>query len=118
MKKKRRKTKTFHRKKDQRITLIKGLVRSLFEHERIKTTEAKAKEARKLAERLITKGKKDDLAARRYVAQYITDKKLLKKIFDEIVPRYKDRNGGYTRIYKLGPRKSDGAEMAIIELIK
>lgn len=117
MKKRRRKTKTFHRKKDQRKALMRSLVRALFVHEKIKTTEAKAKELRKLAERLISKGKKDDLAARRYLAQYL-DKPTVKKAFDTIIPRYKDRNGGYTRIYKLGPRQSDGAEMVIIELIK
>jgi len=117
MKKRRRKTKTFHRKKDQRKALMKGLVRSLFIHEKIKTTEAKAKELRKLAERLISKGKKNDLAARRYLAQYL-DKTTVKKVFETIIPRYKEREGGYTRIYKLGPRQSDGAEMVIIELVK
>ncbi|MCD6115306.1 50S ribosomal protein L17 [bacterium] len=117
MKKRRRKTKTFHRKKDQRKALMKGLVRSLFIHEKIKTTEAKAKELRKLAERLISKGKKNDLAARRYLAQYL-DKATVKKVFETIIPRYKEREGGYTRIYKLGPRQSDGAEMVIIELVK
>jgi len=117
MKKRRRKTKTFHRKKDQREALMKGLVRSLFIHGKIKTTEAKAKELRKLAERLISKGKKNDLAARRYLARYL-DKSTVKKVFETIILQYKEREGGYTRIYKLGPRQSDGAEMVIIELVK
>ncbi len=117
MKKKRRKTKSFHRKKDQREALMRGLVRSLFIHEKIKTTEAKAKELRKLSERLISKGKKNDLAARRYLARYL-DRSTVKKAFETIIPRYKERNGGYTRIYKLGSRENDGAKMVIIELVK
>ena len=86
-------------------------------NERIKTTEAKAKELSSFAEKLITRAKKGDLASRRILARYFS-KSLVKKLVDEIGPRYKKRGGGYTRIIKLGPRKSDGAKMSIIELVK
>jgi len=117
MRKKRKEFRKLHRNKDQRKALIKNLARSLFLHEKIETTLAKAKEVSKFAERIITKAKKGDLNARRYVARFF-EKELVKKIVDEIAPRYKDRNGGYTRIYKLPSRPSDSAKMAIIELIK
>ena len=118
MKKKIRKIKTLHRKKDQRKALLRELANSLFQYDEIKTTEVKAKELRKFAEKLITKGKKNNVAAKRYLAQYITNKTIFKKFFDEIVPRYESRPGGYTKIYKLKPRESDGARMVIISLIK
>ena len=86
-------------------------------HEKIKTTEAKAKELRVIAEKMITRAKNIDLANRRLLARELTPK-MTKKIIDEIAPRYKERQGGYTRIIKLGPRSSDGAHMAIIELVK
>lgn len=107
----------FQRKTGQRKALLKGLARELFLRERIKTTEAKAKELKRFAERLITKAKKGDLASRRNLAKYFS-KTTVKKLVDELGPRYKTRPGGYTRIVKLGPRKSDGAKIAIIELIK
>jgi large subunit ribosomal protein L17 len=97
--------------------MFRNLVSQLFTYERIKTTLPKAKEARKFAERLIGFAKKNTLAARREAAKYIADKSLVKKLFDVIGPRFVDRPGGYTRVLKLGPRDSDGAEMAIIELV-
>ncbi len=104
------------REKDQRKALLKSLARAIFLHEKIKTTEAKAKEVSMFAEKCITRAKKGDLSSRRILAKYFS-KDLVKKIVDEIAPKYKDRKGGYTRIIKLGPRKSDGAKMAIIELV-
>ena len=87
-------------------------------HERIRTTEAKAKELRPFAERLITMSRRGDLASRRLASRDVADSEVLAKLFDEIGPRYKDRNGGYTRILKLGARRGDGAELAIIELVE
>jgi len=92
-------------------------MRSLVLQEKIRTTEAKAKETSSLLEKAITKAKKGDLASRRLLAGIFCAKSL-KKIMDEIAPRYKERKGGYTRIIKLGPRKTDGAKMVIIELLK
>jgi len=105
------------RKRDQRKALKKSLARSLFLYGRIRTTEAKAKEIRIFSEKMITKAKKADLNSKRYLARYFS-KDLVKKTIDEIAPKYKSRPGGYIRIIKLGPRKSDGAKMVIIELIK
>lgn len=105
------------RKRDQRKALLKSLVNSLVIKEKIKTTEAKAKEILKLTEKSITKAKKGNLASRRNLAKFFS-KKVVKKLIEDIGPRYKDRKGGYTRIIKLGPRKSDSAKIAIIELIK
>jgi large subunit ribosomal protein L17 len=92
-------------------------VTSLFLYEKIVTTEAKAKELRKLAERMITLAKRQDLHARRQAAEVVADDKVLKKLFDSIGGRYKDRNGGYTRITKLDYRMGDGAPLAAIELV-
>lgn len=89
---------------------------SLFRHERIRTTEAKAKELRPFAERLITLARRDDLHARRQVRRQIADREVVQKLFDQIAPRFTDRPGGYTRILKLGARQGDGAELALIEL--
>ena len=105
------------RKRNQRKALLKSLAGAIFLHEKIKTTEAKAKEVSSFAEKCITRAKKGDLSSRRILAKYFS-KDLVKKLVDEIGPKYKDRKGGYTRIIKLGPRKSDGAKMAIIELVK
>lgn len=107
----------FSRKKDQRKALLKSLARSLFLNGKIKTTEAKAKEVLKFASKLITRAKKKDLSSRRYLAKFFS-KDLVKKLVDEVGPRYAKRKGGYIRIIKLGPRKSDGAKIAIIELLK
>ncbi|MBZ9577780.1 50S ribosomal protein L17 [Patescibacteria group bacterium] len=105
------------KKRNQRKALLKALASALFLNEKIRTTEAKAKEVSRFAEKCITRAKKGDLASRRILAKYFA-KPLVKKLADEIGPRYKKRKGGYTRIIKLGPRKSDGAKMAIIELVK
>ena len=112
-----KKSRKLSRNKDQRKALLKLLAKALFEKERIKTTEAKAKELRPFAEKVITRSKKGDLACRRILAGSFS-KKLVKKLVDKIGPKYKKRKGGYVRIIKLGPRRSDGARMAIIELVK
>ncbi|MBZ9572647.1 50S ribosomal protein L17 [Patescibacteria group bacterium] len=114
---KRKKGKKFSREKDQRKALIKGLVAEFFLREKIKTTEAKAKTLKKFAEKFLSRARKGDLAARRYLTRFFS-KKITKKLVNEISPRFKGRKGGYTRIVKLGPRKSDGTKMAIIELLK
>lgn len=106
----------FSREKDQRKALMKSLARALFLHEKITTTEAKAKELSSFAQKLVTKAKKDNLASRRFLAKYFSNK-IVKKLIEEIAPKYKERKGGYVRIIKLAPRKSDGARMAIIELV-
>ena len=98
--------------------MLSNLALSLFEHERVKTTEAKAKMLRPYAERLITKAKKGDVHNRRQVLSTIEDRAVVHKLFAEIAPRFADRNGGYTRILKLGPRNGDGAPMALIELVE
>jgi large subunit ribosomal protein L17 len=97
--------------------LLNNLATSLFEHKRIVTTETKAKRLRPLAERLVTFAKRGDLAARRRVLQQITDKGVVHELFTNIAPQVEDRNGGYTRITKLGYRKGDNAPMAVIELV-
>ena len=101
----------------QRKALIHSVARALFINEKIKTTEAKAKEIKVFAEKMITKAKKGDVASKRYLAACFSQD-VAKKISAEIAPRYKERHGGYTRVIKLGPRKSDGAKMAILELVK
>ena len=103
---------TSHRK-----AMLNNMVASLFEHKQIKTTHAKAKEARRLAERLITFAKKGDLAARRRVLRFIPNKALVRELFDKIAPVYTERNGGYTRVLKLGYRQGDGADMSLLELV-
>lgn len=109
--------KKFGRTRDQRNALIKNLSAQFFLKEKIKTSEAKAKELRGFVEKIITKAKKGGLSNVRLLARYYS-KDLVKKIVNEIGPRYKDRAGGYTRIIKLGPRKSDGAKITMIELLK
>jgi large subunit ribosomal protein L17 len=98
--------------------MLSTLAKQLFIHERIDTTEAKAKALRPYAEKLITKAKKGDLAARRDVLKDIPDRDVVALLFHEIAPRFTERQGGYTRILKLGPRKGDGAPMARIELVE
>jgi len=100
-----------------RKLLLRVLVNNFLLHEKIKTTEAKAKELRSIAEKMITKAKNVNLANRRALIQDLTPENI-KKIINDIAPRYSDRKGGYTRIMKLGPRNSDGAHMVIIELVK
>jgi large subunit ribosomal protein L17 len=91
---------------------------SLFRHERIETTTAKAKELRPYAERLITLARRGDVHSRRLAATKIQDREVLGKLFDDIAPRYMERPGGYTRVLKLGNRKGDAAEMSLIELVR
>ncbi|MBW5480839.1 50S ribosomal protein L17 [Streptomyces bambusae] len=98
--------------------LLANLAKSLFEHGRITTTEAKARRLRPVAERLITKAKKGDIHNRRLVLQTITDKGVVHTLFTEIAPRYSERPGGYTRITKIGNRRGDNAPMAVIELVE
>jgi large subunit ribosomal protein L17 len=98
--------------------MLANLATSLFKHGRITTTETKAKRLRPLAERLVTIAKRDDLAARRRVRRVVREKDTFVSLFEEIAPRYANRNGGYTRIVKTGPRKGDAAPMAIIELVE
>ena len=100
-----------------RKALLRGIVTSLFQHERIETTEAKAKELRKVADKMLTLAKRGDLHARRQVMAYMMDEYVVKKLFDEVAPKYKDRQGGYTRIIKAGVRQGDAAPMVIIELV-
>ncbi|MFA5750763.1 MAG: 50S ribosomal protein L17 [Candidatus Paceibacterota bacterium] len=108
----------FGRKKNGRNALLKSLVLNLIIKEKIKTTLAKAKEVRPVIEKLITRAKKGDLSTRRVILAKLYNRKTeTKKLFDKIAPRYKSRNGGYTRIVKLGKRVSDGAEMAQIEFV-
>lgn len=101
----------------QRLMLA-NLATSLFEHGKITTTETKAKRLRPLAERLVTMAKRDDLAARRRVRRVVRERDTFVKLFTEVAPRYANRDGGYTRIVKIGPRKGDAAPMAIIELVE
>jgi large subunit ribosomal protein L17 len=101
-----------------RRAVLRNLVTSLFDNERIVTTVAKAKEARRLAERMITFAKRGDLAARRHVARFVTRPKVATKLFSEIAPWYETRNGGYTRIVRIGPRLGDAGETAYLELVK
>jgi large subunit ribosomal protein L17 len=98
--------------------MLRNLVSALFAHERVQTTVAKAKEARREAEHLITFAKRGDIHARRQVARYISDKDVVRKLFDTIAPWYEDRNGGYTRILKTRTRLGDAGEMAFLELVK
>ena len=106
------------RTSSHRRALLRNLVTSLIEHERIETTLAKAKEARRVGERMITFAKRGDLHARRHVTRYVHGESNVKKLFDTVAPWYETRNGGYTRIFKLGRRLGDAGEMALLELVK
>lgn len=97
--------------------ILANLASDLIMYEKVTTTAAKAKAVRPLAEKLITKARRGDIHARRTVLKTITNKEVVHRLFDEVAPRYEDRPGGYTRITKLGPRRGDGAEEAIIELV-
>ena len=101
-----------------RLALYRNLVADLFRHGKIVTTEAKAREIRPLAEKIVTLGKDNTLSSRRRALAYITDKNLVDKIFAEISPRYAQRPGGYTRLLKMGPRPGDGAPTAKLELVE
>lgn len=98
--------------------MFRNMVTSFLNHEKITTTDAKAKELRPIAEKMITFGKKGDLHSMRLAASYIRDKKVVTKLFSAIAPRYKERNGGYTRIVKLGVRPGDNAPLSLIELVE
>ncbi|MBM3166029.1 MAG: 50S ribosomal protein L17 [Chloroflexi bacterium] len=102
----------------QRWALYRNLVTDLFRYEKIVTTEAKAKEVRSLAEKMITLGKEGSLASRRRALAFVYNKKVVDKLFDELATRYAERAGGYTRIVKLGPRLGDGAHMAQLEMVR
>jgi large subunit ribosomal protein L17 len=97
--------------------MLRGLVTYLLENGSIETTLARAKQVRSMAEKMITLGKKNTLATRRQALAYITKEDVVSKLFNEIAPKYASRNGGYTQIFKMGPRRGDAAEMAIIKLI-
>lgn len=103
---------------EHREALLRNMATSLFRHGRINTTTEKAKELRGFAERLITLAKRGDLHARRMAARQIADREVLSQLFDQIGPRFAERAGGYTRVLKLGHRRGDGAEMALIELVE
>jgi large subunit ribosomal protein L17 len=115
-----------HRKKGRNLSrtashkkaTMRNMATALFRHERIETTTAKAKELRPYAEQLITLARRGDLHSRRLAARKIQDREVLGKLFDDIAPRFVDRPGGYTRVLKLGHRKGDAAEMALIELVE
>ena len=105
------------RSSSHRQAMLRNMVTSLLDHERIQTTDAKAKELRRVAERMITLGKRGDLHARRQALSFIRSKEVTGKVFDELADRYRERPGGYTRVMKLGQRQGDAAPMSIIELL-
>ena len=110
-------TRKLGRPTDHRMAMLRGLVTSLLECGRVETTLARAKEVRCLADKMITLGKANTLHSRRQALSFITKKDVVFKLFDEIAPKYAERNGGYTRVLKTGPRRGDAAEMAIIKLV-
>ena len=112
-----KRVKKLGRTKSHRKAMLANMAASLLTYQVIKTTEAKAKEVRRLTEKLISLGKKGDLHAHRQVYDVIKDRKLVKKLFDEIAPKFADREGGYTRVSKLGPRRGDGAPLSVVELM-
>ncbi|MGB7061974.1 MAG: 50S ribosomal protein L17 [Candidatus Zixiibacteriota bacterium] len=112
-----KRVKKLGRTKSHRKAMLANMAASLLTYQVIKTTETKAKEVRKLAEKLITLAKRGDLHAHRQVYDVVKDRKLVKKLFDEIAPKFADREGGYTRVSKLGPRRGDGAPVAVVELL-
>ena len=107
----------FGRDSSARKAMLRDVVTALFDKERIETTEAKAKEVSGLADQMITLAKRGDLHARRQALAFMTDEVVVRKLFDTIAPKYKERQGGYTRVLKLGPRQGDAALMAILELV-
>ena len=111
------KTRKLGRTADQRRAMLRGLVTFFLEKGRIETTVTRAKEVRSIAEKLITIGKRGDLHSKRQLFSYITKEDVAKKVFDELSPKYKERNGGYTRIIRTFPRRGDAAEMSILELV-
>ncbi len=112
-----KKGRSLHRKSSHRRALLSNLAVAVLTNGRIRTTEAKAKEVRGLIDRIITWGKRGDIHARRLAVRQVRDRTIVKKIFDELAPRYRDRPGGYTRIMKLGFRHGDNAPLVIMELV-
>ena len=110
-------TRKLGRKTAHRVSMLRGMVTYLLENGKIETTLTRAKEVSALADQMITLGKKGTLAARREALAFITKEAVVKKVFDQLAPLYEGKNGGYTQIYKLGPRRGDGAEMALIRLV-
>ena len=110
-------TRKLGRTSDQRKAMLRAMVTFLLENGKIETTVTRAKEVRSMAEKMITLGKSETLHSKRQIYSYITKEAVSKKLIDEIAPSYKERQGGYTRIIKIGPRRGDAAEMAIIELV-
>ena len=110
-------TRKLGRKSDHRTAMLRGMVTFLFENGKIETTDTRAKEVRAVAEKYITIAKDNSLASKRQVMACVTKEDVVYKLFNEIAPKYSDKNGGYTRITKIGPRRGDAAEMAIIELL-
>ena len=102
---------------DQRIAMLRSLVTNFLKYGKIETTVTRAKETQKLAEKMITLGKRGDLHARRQALAFITEESVVSNLFENIAPKYAERNGGYTRIMKMGPRRGDAAELAILELV-
>ncbi|MBQ7989813.1 MAG: 50S ribosomal protein L17 [Oscillospiraceae bacterium] len=105
------------RTSDHRKAMLRAMVTYLLENGEIRTTVTRAKEVRSMAEKMITTAKTNDLHSKRQVLSYVTKESVVKKLFDEIAPKYANVNGGYTRIVKIGPRRGDAAEMAIIQLV-
>ncbi len=110
-------TRKLGRTSDHRKAMLRAMVTFLIDNGKIETTVTRAKEVRSVAEKMITLGKSNELHAKRQVFSYITKEAVAKKLIDEVAPGYMDRQGGYTRIVKIGPRRGDAAEMAIIELV-
>lgn len=110
-------TRKLGRTSDHRKAMLRAMVTFLLENGRIETTVTRAKEVRSMAEKMITIARTNDLHSKRQVFAYVTKEDVVKKLFDEIAPKYADVNGGYTRIVKIGPRRGDAAEMAVIELV-
>ena len=110
-------TRKLGRTTDHRLAMLRAMVTFLFENGKMETTVTRAKDVRSMAEKMITIAKEDTLANKRMVYGFVTKEAVAHKLFTEIAPKYKERNGGYTRISKLGPRRGDAAEMAILELI-
>lgn len=110
-------TRKLGRTTDHRKAMLRAMVTYLLENGQIETTVTRAKEVRAVAEKMITLGKSNDLHSKRQVLAYVTKEDVVKKLFDEIAPKYSERNGGYTQIIKIGPRRGDAAEMAIIKLV-
>ena len=110
-------TRKLGRSSDHRMAMLRAMVTYLMENGRIETTVTRAKEVRSVAEKIVTTAKRSDLHSKRQVFSFITKETVAKKVIDEIAPKYRERNGGYCRIIRTGPRRGDAAEMAIIELV-